>query len=101
MSKDVRDCALVMDVLAGSDKIDDRVPLMVQPGFVNFIQGIDEVLAAPQASSLKGKRTGILRRDFHTRKWIQEWGGSTKILSAYKWGQFGRKTIVGKNFYVN
>ncbi|KAI0020429.1 amidase signature domain-containing protein [Xylariomycetidae sp. FL0641] len=67
MTRDVRDCARLMDVLAGSDGVDDRVPLMLKPGDIKFEVGVDEVLGKDPATALQGLRVGVLAEGFTSK----------------------------------
>ena len=66
MTKTTRDCALLMDVTAGYDGIDDRVPPMVTPGYIKFTEGIEGMLSKDMP--LKGKRIGVLKEGFVSDK---------------------------------
>jgi amidase len=63
MTKTVRDAALLMDVLAGCDGIDDRQPYMLKPGSIKFVEEIDKILTTPFAS-LAGMNIGVLKEGF-------------------------------------
>lgn len=62
MTKNVRDAAVLMDVLAGSDGIDDRQPFGLKVGDIKFVEGVEEVLKAEMP--LKGMKVGVLKEGF-------------------------------------
>lgn len=66
MTKTVVDCALLMDVLAGADGMDDRVPVMVKPGSFHFARGVDETLA--KSLPLDGLKIGLLAEGFQASR---------------------------------
>ncbi|EPE30081.1 Amidase signature (AS) enzyme [Glarea lozoyensis ATCC 20868] len=66
MCKTVQDCATLLEVIAGSDGIDDRQPYNWPQGHIKFGQEIASHLSSTKSSSatLKGMKIGILREGF-------------------------------------
>jgi amidase len=64
MTKNVRDTALLMDVIAGSDGIDDRQPTALKPGSFNNAKELDAMLTESPEAWLKGVKVGIVREGF-------------------------------------
>ncbi|CAK7232378.1 hypothetical protein SBRCBS47491_008249 [Sporothrix bragantina] len=67
MTKTVADCALLMDVLAGYDGMDDRVPRMVKHGSLGFVKGIEATLGKKE-KPLEGLKVGILKEGFESSR---------------------------------
>ncbi|KAJ2988162.1 hypothetical protein NUW58_g4124 [Xylaria curta] len=65
MTKTVRDCALLLEVIAGPDGWDDRQPPVElwdrQP---DFVRNVDAVAELPRNSMLDGVRVGVLVEGF-------------------------------------
>ena len=78
MTKTVRDSALLMDVLAGCDGIDDRQPYSLTPGSIKFVQGVDEFLA--HSSPLAGIKIGALKEGFECE--VQDPHVTRLVMSA-------------------
>jgi amidase len=64
MAKNVQDCATLLEVIAGSDGIDDRQPYNWAPGSVKFGEQIKKHLANPVEKPLAGMKVGILEEGF-------------------------------------
>ncbi|KAI1174417.1 putative amidase [Nemania sp. FL0916] len=65
MTKTVRDCALLLEVIAGPDGWDDRQPPIELGGYqLEFVNDIDSVTGLPRESMLDGVRVGILEEGF-------------------------------------
>ncbi|TVY42698.1 Amidase [Lachnellula subtilissima] len=66
MAKTVQDCATLLEVIAGTDGIDDRQPYNWPQGHVKFGSGVREHLQSTTASSkpLQGIKVGILKEGF-------------------------------------
>lgn len=65
MTKDVRDCALLLEAIAGADHLDDRQQFASAHREVKYATKVDEFLAAkPTAELLKGIKIGILDEGF-------------------------------------
>jgi amidase len=66
MCKTVQDCATLLEVIAGSDGIDDRQPYNWPQGHVKFGQEIANHLSTTASSPtpLKGTKVGILKEGF-------------------------------------
>jgi amidase len=66
MCKTVQDCATLLEVIAGSDGIDDRQPYNWPQGHIKFGQEIASHLFNTESSSapLKGMKVGILKEGF-------------------------------------
>ncbi|KKY18454.1 putative glutamyl-trna amidotransferase subunit a [Phaeomoniella chlamydospora] len=68
MAKNVPDTARLMDVLAGEDGLDDRIPYTVKVGDVQYAEGIQKRLQLPKEQRLKGLKIGILEEGFQDPK---------------------------------
>lgn len=64
MAKNVQDCATLLEVIAGSDGIDDRQPYNWAPGSGKFGEEIKKHLANPSDKPLAGMKIGILKEGF-------------------------------------
>jgi amidase len=65
MTRTVRDCALLLKVIAGPDGWDDRQQnLSKDDERLRFVESVDEVTAKPQSEMLKGVKVGILQEGF-------------------------------------
>ncbi|KAH8679675.1 Glutamyl-tRNA amidotransferase subunit A [Tricladium varicosporioides] len=66
MAKTVQDCATLLEVIAGTDGIDDRQPYSWPQGHIKYGQEIEKYLAAtsPTSAPLKGIKVGILKEGF-------------------------------------
>jgi len=64
MARTVQDCATLLEVIAGSDGIDDRQPLSWPQGKVKFGQEVRKHLEAGLDLPLKGTKIGILKEGF-------------------------------------
>jgi amidase len=67
MAKNVQDCATLLEVIAGSDGIDDRQPYNWVPGSVKFGEEIKKHLANPSDKPLTGIKIGILKEGFEDK----------------------------------
>ncbi|CAK7231553.1 hypothetical protein SEUCBS140593_007964 [Sporothrix eucalyptigena] len=86
MTKTVADCALLMDVIAGADGIDDRVPRMARQGTFNFAECVEETLA--KDLPLVGLKIGILDEGFASSRMDP---GVEKLVraAAAKFAEYG------------
>jgi amidase len=57
MTKTLRDAAVLMDILARYDGLDDRQPYMLKVGDIKFVEGVDEALKAEKP--LPGMNVGV------------------------------------------
>ncbi|KAI0548629.1 putative amidase [Xylaria curta] len=65
MAKTVRDCALLLEAIAGPDEWDDRQPRVQLGGYqVDYVRNIDEVTRLPKHTMLSGMKVGILLEGF-------------------------------------
>ncbi|KAH8655337.1 amidase signature domain-containing protein [Xylariales sp. PMI_506] len=66
MAKTVRDCALLLEAIAGPDGWDDRQQLSLGPSDARFkfVAAVDEVVAREQGKMLQGVRVGMLTEGF-------------------------------------
>lgn len=64
MTKNVPDCARLLEVIAGSDGIDDRQPHTVPQGHTKYSEEIASLLELPAAKQLDGLKIGILKEGF-------------------------------------
>ncbi|GAW23838.1 hypothetical protein ANO14919_134150 [Xylariales sp. No.14919] len=65
MAKTVRDCALLLEVIAGPDGWDDRQPPMEIEGYqLEFVRDVDAVTGLPRNTMLEGMKVGILSEGF-------------------------------------
>ena len=64
MTKTVQDCATLLEVIAGSDGIDDRQPYNWPQGHVKFGEEIRKHLAESSDLPLKGIKVGVLKEGF-------------------------------------
>lgn len=66
MARSVQDCATLLEVIAGSDGIDDRQPYGWPQGHVKFGQDLKSFLddTADSVAPLKGTKVGILVEGF-------------------------------------
>ncbi|KAI0904550.1 putative amidase [Ustulina deusta] len=65
MAKTVRDCALLLEAIAGPDGWDDRQPPIELGGYeVNYVGDIDGVTQLPKNTMLDGVKVGILLEGF-------------------------------------
>ena len=64
MARTVQDCATLLEVIAGSDGIDDRQPYNWAPGSVKFGEEIKKHLADASEMPLKGIKIGVLKEGF-------------------------------------
>lgn len=66
MAKTTQDCATLLEVIAGSDGIDDRQPYNWPQGHVKYGQEIASHLSStsPYSTPLKGIKVGILKEGF-------------------------------------
>ncbi|KAI0117932.1 putative amidase [Nemania sp. FL0031] len=89
MAKTVRDCALLLEVIAGPDGWDDRQPpieLGVYPS--DFVHNVDAVTSLPKETMLGGMKVGILLEGFQTPG--QDQNVATSVRSAaMKLGELG------------
>jgi amidase len=63
MAKNVLDCARLLEVIAGTDGIDDRQPYNHPPGTIKYTEEIAKQLAI-ENQSLKGIKIGVLEEGF-------------------------------------
>ncbi|KAL1889950.1 hypothetical protein Sste5346_008528 [Sporothrix stenoceras] len=90
MTKNVADCALLMDVLAGADGMDDRVPMMVKPGTFDFVKEVNETLA--KGKPLAGLKIGILAEGFMSSR--MDLGVEKLVRSAaVKFAEYGASVL--------
>ncbi|CAK7240815.1 MAG: hypothetical protein STHCBS139747_002263 [Sporothrix thermara] len=87
MTKTVADCALLMDVVAGADGVDDRVPRMVKHGSLGYVEGVQAALAK-ETMPLAGLRIGILKEGFESARMD---AGVEKVVraAAAKFASYG------------
>jgi len=64
MTKTVQDCATLLEVIAGSDGIDDRQPYDWPQGRVKFGEEVRKHLAQSSELPLKGMKVGVLKEGF-------------------------------------
>lgn len=64
MARTVQDCATLLEVIAGSDGIDDRQPLSWPQGKVKFGQEVRKYIEEGGALPLKGIKVGVLKEGF-------------------------------------
>lgn len=64
MTKTVQDCATLLEVIAGSDGIDDRQPSTWKHGDVKFGEEVRKHVQEGGALSLKGMKVGVLKEGF-------------------------------------
>ncbi|RDW73528.1 amidase signature (AS) enzyme-3 [Coleophoma cylindrospora] len=64
MCKTVQDCATLLEVIAGTDGIDDRQPYNWPQGHVKFGEEIKKHISNPDEQPLKGMKIGILEEGF-------------------------------------
>ena len=64
MARTVQDCATSLEVIAGSDGIDDRQPYKWAPRTVKFGEEIRKHLANPTEKPLAGMKIGVLKEGF-------------------------------------
>lgn len=66
MAKTVQDCATLLEVIAGTDGIDDRQPYNWPPGHIKFGTEVEYHLESTASSStpLKGVKVRVLREGF-------------------------------------
>ncbi|KXS99230.1 hypothetical protein AC578_6893 [Pseudocercospora eumusae] len=65
MTKTVRDAALLLDVIAGKDGIDDRQPYFLPEAYMNYTATLDDFLStSPKDKPLQGIKLGILSEGF-------------------------------------
>ncbi|KAI1144890.1 amidase signature domain-containing protein [Nemania diffusa] len=65
MAKTVRDCALLLEVIAGSDGWDDRQPPLELGGYqLEFVQDLDALASLPKETMLDGVKIGLLSEGF-------------------------------------
>ncbi|EME79579.1 uncharacterized protein MYCFIDRAFT_37737, partial [Pseudocercospora fijiensis CIRAD86] len=65
MTKTVRDAALLLDVIAGKDGIDDRQPYFLPAAYMNYTATLDKFLStSPKEKPLQGIKLGILSEGF-------------------------------------
>ncbi|KAH9909909.1 amidase signature domain-containing protein [Xylariomycetidae sp. FL2044] len=68
MTKNALDSASLLDVISGYDGFDDRVPYLSQPGRTDYASAVEDALASPVETALKGKKVGILLEGFQSEK---------------------------------
>ncbi|KAI0428691.1 putative amidase [Xylaria sp. FL1042] len=65
MARTVRDCALLLEAIAGPDEWDDRQPRVQLGGYqVEYVRQIDQVIRLPKNAMLNGMKVGILSEGF-------------------------------------
>ncbi|KAI0398866.1 amidase signature domain-containing protein [Xylaria palmicola] len=65
LAKNVRDCALLLEVLAGPDGWDDRQPpVELWEHQTQFVRDVDAITSLPKHSMLDGVKVGILLEGF-------------------------------------
>ncbi|RDW87267.1 amidase signature (AS) enzyme-2 [Coleophoma crateriformis] len=64
MCKTVQDCATLLEVIAGTDGIDDRQPYNWPQGHVKFGEEIKKHISSTDEQPLKGMKIGILEEGF-------------------------------------
>ncbi|KAI0530072.1 putative amidase [Xylaria digitata] len=65
MAKTVRDCALLLEAIAGPDEWDDRQPPIEIGGYqLEFVRDVDAVTSLPKSKMLEGMKVGILSEGF-------------------------------------
>ena len=107
MKQNVPDCALMLDVLAGYDGIDDLTPRTLAPGSFNFLQGVKGFLDLPKEASLKGKRIGVLKEAFFLKPKTRKSRNSSDLqqrasrLSALKWKSARSQCMVIQLFHLH
>lgn len=64
MTRNVQDCATLLEVIAGNDGIDDRQPYSWPQGKIKFGEEIKKHLQAESDKPLKGIKVGVLKEGF-------------------------------------
>ncbi|KAI1359442.1 putative amidase [Xylaria arbuscula] len=65
MTKTVRDCALLLEVIAGPDGWDDRQPPVELGGYqLQYVNDLDTLTSLPKNAMLSGMKVGILSEGF-------------------------------------
>ena len=66
MAKTVRDCALLLEAIAGTDGIDDRQPPFLPSTYMDYTKHLDIFLKSPSEPSkpLRGIKIGVLKEGF-------------------------------------
>ena len=66
MARTVRDCALLLDAIAGPDGIDDRQPPFLPSAYMEYTKHLDDFAsgAADAAKPLQGVKVGVLKEGF-------------------------------------
>jgi len=64
MAKTVQDCATLLEIIAGTDGIDDRQPYNWPQGFVKFGQEVKTYWEAAGELPLNGVKVGVLQEGF-------------------------------------
>ncbi|KIW82922.1 hypothetical protein Z517_02165 [Fonsecaea pedrosoi CBS 271.37] len=72
MTANVRDCARLLEAIAGPDGIDDRQPFSMAPETLRYSSALEEFLAAgaakPRDQILKGLKVGVLKEGFASKQ---------------------------------
>ncbi|EXJ95877.1 hypothetical protein A1O1_01002 [Capronia coronata CBS 617.96] len=69
MTKNVRDNALLLEVIAGPDGRDDRQPAYLPPQSLRFSSALDDFLASkPKDQLLQGFKIGVLKEGFDSKE---------------------------------
>ncbi|CAI6094692.1 unnamed protein product [Clonostachys chloroleuca] len=65
MTRTVRDCALLLEAIAGPDGWDDRQALLGRDSEKHkFVASVDEIVSKPQGKMLAGLKIGVLQEGF-------------------------------------
>jgi amidase len=65
MTRTVRDCALLLEAIAGPDGWDDRQLLLgLDDERLKFVEPVDKVVSKPQSQMLSGINIGVLQEGF-------------------------------------
>ncbi|TPX12802.1 uncharacterized protein E0L32_006682 [Thyridium curvatum] len=65
MTRTVRDCALLLEAIAGPDSWDDRQALLdLDDRRLKFVERVDGIVSKPQSEMLSGIKIGVLQEGF-------------------------------------
>lgn len=65
MTRTVRDCALLLEAIAGPDGWDDRQPLLrLDDERLRFVEPVDRIVSKPRSQMLSSIRIGVLQEGF-------------------------------------
>lgn len=91
MARTVQDCATLLEVIAGSDGIDDRQPYSWAPGSVKFGEEIKKHIANASDLPLKGMKVGVLKEGFQDPLTDPNVAAASRAAIA-KLGELGAET---------